>query len=269
MQTLGEIKSLLHERGLRPRHRFGQNFLHDQNQLRRLVDAAGVATGDVVLEVGPGTGTLTEALLERGATVIAVEIDRDLADLVQARVGEHITLVRGDCLAKGRRLADAVVEAIGGRPFRLVANLPYQVASPLMAELLMHHAACVGQCVTIQREVADRLVAEVGTKGWGPLSIIVQDLATVERIAVLPASCFWPAPKVVSAMVSITPNGSAGDHTDAFGAFVTKLFTTRRKQLGGVLGAAVVERAGIEPKQRCEQLDLAALHRLHEAAQEQ
>ena len=132
MQTLSEIRALLDSRGLRPRKRFGQNFLHDKNQLRRLVDASGVGEGDVVLEVGPGTGTLTEALLERGARVIASEIDEDLAGISEERLGDRVTLVRGDCLGGRRTLAPAIVAAIDGRSFTLVANLPYQAASPLM-----------------------------------------------------------------------------------------------------------------------------------------
>jgi len=102
MQTLSEIRALLAERGLRPRHRLGQNFLHDKNQITRLVDAADVGSGDLVLEVGPGTGALTEALLERGAEIVACEIDRDLAGILRDRLGDRISLVEGDCLAVGR-----------------------------------------------------------------------------------------------------------------------------------------------------------------------
>ena len=265
MQTLSEIKSLLHERGLRPRHRFGQNFLHDHHHLKRLVQSAGLCPGDVVLEVGPGTGTLTEALLDAGAEVVAAEIDRDLADLIGHRFGSKVQLIRGDCLGRARQLSDALREALGGRPFHLVANLPYQVASPLMTELLMHHPLCVGQCVTIQREVAERLVAVPGTKAWGPLSILVQDLADVELLATVPAACFWPAPKVVSAMVAIRPRQQRDGDIDGFASFVTTLFTKRRKQLGGVLGRDVVAGAGVDPASRCESLDLDALHRLHAA----
>ncbi|MCH2141626.1 MAG: 16S rRNA (adenine(1518)-N(6)/adenine(1519)-N(6))-dimethyltransferase RsmA [Phycisphaerales bacterium] len=265
MQTLSEIKSLLHERGLRPRHRFGQNFLHDHHHLRRLVEAAEVREGDLVLEVGPGTGTLTEALLERGAEVVAAEIDRDLADLMESRFGSRVHLVRGDCLGRARHLSDALIEVLAGRPFRLIANLPYQVASPLMTELLMHHACCVGQFVTIQREVADRLLASPGVKAWGPLSIIVQDLADVELLSTVPATCFWPAPKVTSAMVAIRPNQEPRVDIDGFASFVTKLFTTRRKQLGGVLGREVVDEVGVDPASRCESLDVQTLHRLHDA----
>jgi len=237
MQTLSQIRAMLNERGLAPQKRFGQNFLHDANQIRRLVDASGVGPGDVVLEVGPGTGALTVALLDAGAEVIACEIDRGLGDLIEETLADRVTLVRGDCLEKGRRVSPAVFAAIGDRPFTLVANLPYQAASPLMSSLLIDAPACRGQHVTIQSEVADRLVAGPGSKTYGPLGIIVQSLATVRRIATIPASCFWPAPKVTSAAVSITPRADHGiDDQWAFARFVVELFMARRKQLGTTLG---------------------------------
>jgi 16S rRNA (adenine1518-N6/adenine1519-N6)-dimethyltransferase len=251
LQTLTEIRELLASRGLRPRHRFGQNFLHDQNQLRKLIEAAAIKPGEVVLEVGPGTGTLTEALLDAGAEVIACEIDRDLAELLRERLGERITLIEGDCLESQRVLHPAIIEALGGRSLKLVANLPYNVASPLITTLLIDHYQCSGQFVTIQREVADRLLAKPSTKEYGPLSIIVQALATVERIAVLKPSCFWPEPEVTSAMVAIHPFAtsegrkgagaegtalSGADARRAFARFVTELFSSRRKQLGRIFG---------------------------------
>ena len=107
MQSISEIRALLDQYGLRPRHRFGQNFLHDKNQLAKLIDAADVRAGDLVLEVGPGTGTLTEALLERGVELVASEIDTDLVQLLTDRLGDRITLIAGDCLDRGRTLAPA------------------------------------------------------------------------------------------------------------------------------------------------------------------
>lgn len=267
MQTLSEIKALLADRGLTPRHRFGQNFLHDHNHLTRLLEAAGIGEGDLVLEIGPGTGTLTEALLDRSADVICCEIDRDLADLVEDRLGSRITLVRGDCLETGRRLASPIVEAIGGRPFTLVANLPYDAATPVMVDLAIGEHPCLGQFVTIQKEVGERLLADPDTKAWGPLSVLVRARCAVERIGVLPPGCFWPAPAVTSMMVGITPTAPLPSDMADFASFVSRLFSTRRKQLGGVLGADVVEQAGIDPTWRCERLDVEALWRLFHAAQ--
>lgn len=268
MQTLSEIRQLLAERGLKPKHRLGQNFLHDKNQITKLLDAARLRPGELVLEVGPGTGALTEGLLERGAQVVACELDRDLADLVEARLGDRITLIRGDALAKQRQLNPTLVEALAGRPFKLVANLPYQVASPLIGALLIDHPppACVGQFVTIQREVAERLMAKPSTKEYGPLSIIVQALATVERISMLSPSCFWPQPEVTSAMVAIEPHRLKGRKSLSsaeardFAAFITRLFTKRRKQLGTTFGRARTDwPEGVTANRRPEALSVEQL----------
>ncbi len=243
LQTLSEIRQLLADRGLRPKHRLGQNFLHDKNQLAKLIEAASVRPGDLVLEVGPGTGTLTEALLEAGADVIACEIDEGMASIVAERFGDRITLVRGDALGRHRELNPAIVEHMADRPFKLVANLPYQIASPLMTTLLIDHPNCTGQFVTIQKEVADRLIARPSTKAYGPLGVIVQAFADVRRIGTLSPGCFWPEPDVTSAMVAIAPRAETPKRRNAetpksiddrdFARFVTDLFTKRRKQLGG------------------------------------
>jgi len=283
MQTLSEIKSLLASRGLSPRHRFGQNFLHDHNQLKRLVKAAGIGDGGagvppVILEVGPGTGSLTETLLERGAEVIACEIDRDLAALLRERVGDRITLIEGDCLDGKHAINPAIVDAIGGRSFQLVANLPYNAATPLMINLLIDHPNCAGMFMTIQKEVADRLMAGPSTKGYGPLSIIAQAFARVELIGVVPASCFWPAPEVTSAMVAVVPDEGVKESRHrgmtrspsadrrAFAKFVTTLFTKRRKQLGSILGRDHALPVGIEPAMRPEDLTVEQARALYEVA---
>jgi 16S rRNA (adenine1518-N6/adenine1519-N6)-dimethyltransferase len=268
VQTLSEIRGLLAERGLRPKRRLGQNFLHDKNLLARLVDAAAIAPGEVVLEVGPGTGTLTEALVEAGAEVIACEVDGDMAAIVQQRLGDRITLVRGDVLAHQRDLHHGIVERIDGRAFKLVANLPYQIASGLISTLLLDHPACAGQFVTIQREVADRLVARPSTKAYGPLSVIVQAFGEVQRIAILNRSCFWPQPEVSSAMVAITPrrdgHGIGRSQARDFSRFVTDLFSKRRKQLGTTIGREHaawprLEQVGITRDLRPEALHFAQI----------
>ena len=287
MQSIAVIRSLLESRGLRPKHRLGQNFLHDHNHLRNLVAQAGVEPGDVVLEVGPGTGTLTEALLEAGAQVIACELDPDMAAILRERIGDAITLIEGDALDRGRTLNPAIVDALAGRPFKLVANLPYQAASPLMSCLVIDHApdrdggaggaarggACLGQWVTIQKEVADRLVAPPGNKTYGPLGIIIQALASVDRFAVVPPACFWPQPKVTSAMVEIKPRSLASnadadgaanalataDHRRAFARFITDLFSKRRKQLGAIFGRSREFPDGIDPADRPERLAVSQL----------
>ena len=267
MQTLSEIRALLYERGLHPKHRLGQNFLHDKNILAKLIDAADVQPGELVLEIGPGTGTLTEALLDAGAKILACEIDSDIASIIEDRLSGRVQLICGDCLDSHRRLRCEIVSALGDQPFKLVANLPFQIASPLLCTMLIHHPSCTGQYVTIQKEVADRLLADPRTKEYGPLTIIVGALAEVKRICTVKPSCFWPQPKVAITMVSIFPSpfgrgvrgegSSALDTTEQrqdFARFVTQLFTKRRKQLGSILGRDCEWPAGVTADLRPEAL---------------
>lgn len=254
MQTLGEIKSLLDARGLRPKRSLGQNFLIDHNLISKLVDAAQVRQGDVVLEVGPGTGTMTEELLDRGASVIACELDDALAELNRERHAarlkarglppERFTLIHADCLEDKHTLSPLITQALAGRAFKLVANLPYGAATPLMSTLLVGHPQCSLLGVTVQREVADRVLAQPSTKDFGPLSVIAQALCRVERIATAGPQCFWPPPDVTSAMILLTRRNAPSDPplTDdpaALSRACRVLFAQRRKQLGGVLGARV------------------------------
>ncbi len=259
---------MLELRGLSPRHALGQNFLCDHNLIRRLVDASGVMAGDLVLEVGPGTGALTDHLLERGCTVVACELDRGLAELLRERLGERpdFTLIEGDCLHGKRSLNPAIVEALGGRSFTLVANLPYGAASPLMVTLLVDHPGCTGMHVTIQREVAERLRARVGTRDYGELGIIVQALAEVKKIATLSPECFWPRPKVTSEMVSVVRRAvPLTDDPQRLLDLCRRLFTQRRKQLGTILGRGTALPAGIDASQRPEQLSIERLVELGRA----
>lgn len=215
-QTLTEIRDLLAERGLTPRHRFGQNFLIDLNIMRKLPALAGVSPADVVLEVGPGTGSLTEMLLESGARVIAAEIDTGLAALLRERLGAHprFLLAEGDALAGKHELSPAIVAALRAAPpeaggaRKLVANLPYQIATPLMLELLLlaHSAAPLvieRQVCTIQKEVAQRLTAAARDEPYGPISVVAQTLARVKLEVTIPPAAFWPRPDVDSAIVSL------------------------------------------------------------------
>jgi 16S rRNA (adenine1518-N6/adenine1519-N6)-dimethyltransferase len=257
MQTISEIREILNERGLHPKHRLGQNFLHDQNQLRRLLDASEVGKSDLVLEVGPGTGTLTEALVDRGCEVITSELDTDMGDIIESRLGAKVTLIRGDCLDGARAFSAEVLEALGGRPFRLVANLPYGAASPIMS-LLAAMPSCLGQFVTIQREVGDRLLARPGTRQYGPLTVFVRAFADVRSIGTLSPNCFWPAPKVESIMLGITPRKATLEVTEAeLGKTIHLVFSKRRKQLGTILGRSQPMPEGIDPKRRPDSLEIS------------
>jgi len=273
MQTLSQIKSYLAERGIHPKHRFGQNFLHDQNQLRKLVQSADVKENNLILEIGPGTGTLTEALLEAGAAVIACEIDRDMAEILNSHLlpqygNEELRIVEADCLASKRSLNGKIIEKIN-RPFKLVANLPYQITSPLIATLLTNHwnrsesIHCRGIFVTVQREAADRLLAKPRTKDYGPLAILVSILTESERVAKLPPSCFWPEPKVRSSMLAIRPKNDVKEaqilpDIKAFSEFLERCFQTRRKQLGSILRGFHHWPEEIIPTRRPEELSASA-----------
>ena len=257
MQTLAEIKQLLEDAGLSPRKALGQNFLIDQNLLTRLVHESGVGPGDVVLEVGPGTGTLTEALLDAGCEVIACELDRGLATLLRERlVPRGLTLIEGDCLEKKRRVSSAVLDALGARPFSLVSNLPYGAATPLMASLMLHHPNCRSMSVTVQKEVAERMVAVPATRAFGPLAVIASLWGEARRIALLPPECFWPRPQVQSAMIGLraAPSGPAWRDVGALESVLDALFTARRKQLGKVLGRDLAWPEGVDPTARAETL---------------
>lgn len=299
-QSLTSIKDLLAARGLAPKKSLGQNFLVDHNLIRKLVDVSGIQEGEIALEIGPGTGVLTDELLARNIRVIACELDNGLHILLQDRLAPQIasgqlTLVHGDCLDGKRALnpdlrkllsetpspmgaragggsaiaesasfspiANVKVSAVPSPPFRLIANLPYGAATPLITNLLLDYPNCSGQFVTVQKEVADRLGAAPDTADYGPLSVIAAATAHVEKIAKLPPECFWPRPDVTSAMIGIrrrpdplTPR--AHDLAD----FIQALFEQRRKQLGGVLREKFSVRdpfaypEGVSPKSRAENL---------------
>ncbi len=264
-QTKQQIQALLADAGSSPRHRFGQNFMIDGNLVRLVADAGNIAPGDMVIEVGPGTGTLTEELLSRGADVVAVEIDRDLAALLRGRHADnpHFTLIEGDALAGkheiNRDLSARIVSAnADARAVKLVANLPYNIASPLVIELLI---AGVGLLAfTVQKEVADRLRAQAGSDDYGPLTVMAQLLASVEVLRTLPPQAFWPAPKIDSALVRMTRADQLGGDAPEVGRFVQRLFAARRKTLRKALSQmeldaqSLLNALGIDPQLRPERL---------------
>jgi 16S rRNA (adenine1518-N6/adenine1519-N6)-dimethyltransferase len=233
MQTKQQIQSLLANAGLLPRHRFGQNFMIDQNLLRLVADAGNPSPADTILEIGPGTGTLTEELLSRGAHVIAVEIDRDLANLLRQQLKDnpHFTLFEGDALDSKHSLNPDLLNTIksAAHPPKLIANLPYNIASPLIIELLLAGVDLLA--FTVQKEVAQRLRANAGSDAYGALSVMVQLLAKVEILRTLPPTAFWPAPKIESSLVRLTRNNRLGPRAREFSFFLQKLFSSRRKTL--------------------------------------
>ncbi len=249
VQTKLEINRLLAAAGVRPRKRFGQHFLVDGNLMRRLVASADLVAEDRVLEVGGGTGGLTDLLVGRVKQVHCVEIDRDLQDILAERFRHEtgFSLIRGDVLDRKHALKREVVDAIRARDpgdVKLVANLPYQIATPLVLNLLVDHPQVRRLCFTVQAEVGERIVSGPGCKAYGPVSILSQSLCRIERVARLSPSVFWPRPAVDSVMlrmdVTTTPLPDRDD-LRRFAAFVRGVFDHRRKTLRSALAYVVDE----------------------------
>jgi 16S rRNA (adenine1518-N6/adenine1519-N6)-dimethyltransferase len=278
-QSKHEIQALLAQAGGQPRHRFGQNFMIDQNLVRVVADAGKIAAGDVVIEVGPGTGTLTDEILSRGVRVLAVEIDRDLAKMLRKRFAneERFTLIEGDALSSKHALNEELLKqlatvrsTVGSPAIKLIANLPYNIASPLIIELLI--AGIDLLAFTVQKEVADRLRAAPASEAYGPLSVMAQMLARVELLRTLPPQAFWPAPKIESALVRMTRDDRLGADASGFGTFVHKAFSFRRKTLrkglteAGLNADALLGATGLDGKVRPEVLSGEQLLALYSAA---
>ena len=211
MQTKQQIQKLLASAGISPNKRRGQNFLIDLNLMQFLVDTARIHHNDIILEVGPGTGSLTEALAQRAATVISVELDDILAKITarQLEKFKNVNIITNDVLESKNTLDRTVIDALlqarqshSGR-IMLVANLPYSVASPVMLNLVTS-LDVVADCmyVTVQKEVAERMAAQAGSKNYGTLSILLSIAGDVKTLRILKPSVFWPEPQIDSAMVS-------------------------------------------------------------------
>jgi 16S rRNA (adenine1518-N6/adenine1519-N6)-dimethyltransferase len=254
VQTKREIQALLEAAGLRPQKRHGQHFLIDGNLMRRLAASAELDPCDLILEVGGGTGGLTDLLVDRVARVICVEVDPKLHAVLADRIGESagLTLIGGDVLAGKNRLRPEIAAALRGHvggasgQVKLVANLPYQVATPLVMNLLLDHPEVRRLCFTVQAEVGDRMTASAGSKAFGPLSIMARWLCDVEVLARIPPEAFWPRPAVDSVMLRLDvgqPPLPTRDAVQAFAALVRGSFIHRRKTLRSALSYVVDDAA--------------------------
>ncbi len=272
LEDLPPLRDVLAEHGILANKGFGQHFLLDLNITRKIARLAGPLDDCVTIEVGPGPGGLTRALLEAGGRVIAVEKDPRflplLADLAAAAPG-RLTVIQADALKVDERaLADAVQP---GAPVRIVANLPYNVGTPLLIKWLTGPLRPESLSLMFQKEVAQRIVAEVDTDAYGRLGVISQAVAETEIIMDLPARAFTPPPKVASAVVRLTPKTERPSDTDlqSLEAITREAFGQRRKMLKSSLkllgGEALCEAAGINPEARAETVDVAGFLRLARA----
>jgi 16S rRNA (adenine1518-N6/adenine1519-N6)-dimethyltransferase len=262
--TRRQVLDLLARNGLRPSRALGQNFVVDPNTVRRIARLAGVGAGDRVVEIGAGLGSLTLALAETGADVTAVEIDRYLVPVLRSVVEPAgVRVVEGDALTMDWGL---VLDP--GAGWVLVANLPYNVATPLVLHVLEHVPAVARMLVMVQREVGERLAAGVGDEGYGAVSVKLAYRASASVVGRVPPTVFVPRPKVDSVLVSVTRRPVPAVEADEglLFALVQSGFAHRRqmlrRSLAGLAEEGVLVAAGIRPEARAEELDIEAWGRL-------
>ncbi len=277
MQTKQQIQALLNQNATHPKPRLGQHFLIDLNLMRMIVDRAELTDQDVALEVGCGTGSLTEGLAEVAGRVVGVELDDTVIDLALQQLAghDHVTILHRDILKNKHTIAPEVQEVLdqsfantNGR-FLLVANLPYHVGSPVMINLILAQRPVDAMVVTVQKEVGQRMVAPAGGKHYGTLGILLQATGTVEMLRVLKPSVFWPQPQVDSALlryvrdpdkVSTIRNMSClMEVIDLFIGHRRKMLKACVKQARGDLTRvsswqAVFEQCNLDPTLRPEQI---------------
>jgi 16S rRNA (adenine1518-N6/adenine1519-N6)-dimethyltransferase len=259
---------LLRQYGLRPAKRWGQHFLVSARGLDAIVGAAELSSADAVLEIGPGLGTLTEALAARAGRVTAIEVDRRLLPVLDARLGglANVRVVDGDALHAD---LDPLFGPDAGATRKAVANLPYNIAAPLLLRLLEPGLRIARLVVTVQREVAERVVARPATEAYGRLSVAVQYRAAARIAARIPAGAFLPAPDVESAVLVLVPHAAPPvDVPDEAALFrvVAAGFGHRRKTVANSLARglglppaaveAACRAAGVDPRARAETLNL-------------
>lgn len=268
------IRQLAAELDLRPTKQRGQNFVHDPNTVRRIVAAAGVRPDDVVLEIGPGLGSLTLGLLEQASAVVAIEIEHSLAERLprtaterMPEVADRLLVVEADALT-----VDALPDP---QPTLVVANLPYNVSVPVLLHVLARFPSIRGGLVMVQAEVADRLVAGPGSRTYGVPSVKLAWYCAARRVGSVPPTVFWPVPNVDSGLVELVrrdPPATSASRQQVF-SVVDAAFSQRRKMLrsalAGLFGSAsaasaALAAAGVDPQARGEVLAVTDFVRIAE-----
>jgi len=282
-QTRSYLRSLFERHGLHPRHDLGQNFLIDLNLHDLIINEADLSENDVVLEVGTGTGALTSALVQEAGHVITIEYDRRVQELAREILDgrDNVTLLHCDVLKNKNhlnpRVLDAVQEALSATPghtLKLVANLPYNVATPVISNIVASDLPWSRMVVTIQFELSQRIAASPGTSDYSALSVWLQAQTRVTMVRKLSPAVFWPRPQVDSAILRIDPEPAAAARIidrEFFHAFLRDIFTQRRKRLRGVVASLfqkeldkptidnLFAQSGIPLETRAEQLKPAQL----------
>lgn len=275
-RTIGILKKY----DLMPRKKFGQNFLIDGHVIEKIIDAAGVTEDDCVLEIGPGIGTMTRHLCARARKVIAIEIDRDLVKILKEDILKdctNLTIINEDVLKVD--IEELVRTENGGRPVKVVANLPYYITTPIIMGLFEKHVPMESMTLMVQKEVAQRMCAKPGTKDYGALTVAVSYYSECYLAANVPMNCFMPRPDVMSAVVRLTVLPQAPvtvkDRGKMF-AIVKAAFGQRRKTLQNALMNAqgisctkedvanALESMGLSPLARGEVLSLEQFARISE-----
>jgi 16S rRNA (adenine1518-N6/adenine1519-N6)-dimethyltransferase len=242
-QTLTFLSKTLERAGLQPKTKYGQNFLVDLNLLKILIDGAELSPQDIVLEIGTGLGSLTKTMATKAGAIVTVEVDRDLQALAtkELKPFPNVRLLSCDALRNKNHLRPEVLDSvkeglrrIEGSKFKLVANLPYNVATPILSNLLTETPLVERMVVTIQKELGERIIAKPSCKDYSALSIWMQAQCDCEILRVLPPTVFWPQPKVDSAIIRLIPNAQKRARIVDLEFFHTRLramFFHRRKFL--------------------------------------
>ena len=249
--------------GHKARKRFGQNFLHDEHWIGRIIAAINPQAGDTIVEIGPGQAALTRHIINAIGHETAVEIDRDLAAWLQETFGDRLTLIEADALKLDWQSVHP------DKRLRIIGNLPYNISSPLLFHLMSVADRVIDQHFMLQKEVVDRMVAQPGSKVYGRLSVMLQYRYRMQKMFDVPPGAFTPAPKVTSSIVRMVPlpqEALLEVDAERFSSVVAAAFNQRRKTLRNALSKLLtqedIESVGIDPSVRAESLPVEAFVRL-------